>query len=372
MRRNTLTYHEIKINCNLHIDKHKVKLHSLYYLSFRMKIMLIYVLFCHTAFSLGEIPSLILESMSTVQKKDLFKAFHYLYRKSYDLNSEQGIFRYRVFKKSLAFIDEINKKNLGLTLGLNQCSDLTHEEFKVLAGNANLENTVDENMNHTSKIISNLFSQTEVESPIDHSKYLSKEGEHGICKACYAFSAVGTIEAIAKMQFGGEFSFSEQHLINCNPNTSGCQGGTLKLAFEYIKLNGLVSKNNVPYISGFTGKPQPCQRFFSAYKIVSDFIQGSGKQKLIETLRQGPVSTTIDFTSPLFQYYSKGVLIGIKCSNPTLNIILYGYSSDLSGSKEIYSARTSVGAWWGENSNFKIDNLCLMDKLFFQPMLSLS
>jgi len=72
----------------------------------------------------------ILKSLSDKPKKDQFKVFHFLYEKKYDLNSEEGLMRYKIFKKNVKFIEETNSKNLSYKLGLNHFADLTDEEYK--------------------------------------------------------------------------------------------------------------------------------------------------------------------------------------------------------------------------------------------------
>jgi hypothetical protein len=55
----------------------------------------------------------------------------YLFKKEYDLNSEEAIRRYRVFKSNLNFIREQNKKGLTYTLGVNHLADFTFEELNI-------------------------------------------------------------------------------------------------------------------------------------------------------------------------------------------------------------------------------------------------
>ena len=72
----------------------------------------------------------ILSSFQEKPKKELFKVFHFLFQKKYDLNSEEGLNRYRTFKSNLKFIEVQNTKNLGFTLGITELTDLTADEFR--------------------------------------------------------------------------------------------------------------------------------------------------------------------------------------------------------------------------------------------------
>ena len=56
--------------------------------------------------------------------------------------------------------------------------------------------------------------------------------DQGMCGASWAFTAVATMEGRRNINFTkGKFGFSEQQLIDCDPNSYGCDGGWLKSAF---------------------------------------------------------------------------------------------------------------------------------------------
>ena len=57
--------------------------------------------------SLSEVNS-ILDSTLDKPKKDIFKTFYFLYNKEYDLNSEEGINRYKTFNINFKWINEKN------------------------------------------------------------------------------------------------------------------------------------------------------------------------------------------------------------------------------------------------------------------------
>ena len=62
--------------------------------------------------------------------KDVFKVWHTLYRPSYEINTEEGINKYKVFKANLKAIEEHNSKNLSWQAGINNYSDMTTSELE--------------------------------------------------------------------------------------------------------------------------------------------------------------------------------------------------------------------------------------------------
>ncbi len=78
----------------------------------------------------NDIRDSILSSFKDKPRKELFKVYHFLFQKKYDLNSEEGLKRYTIFKTNMKFIESQNAKNLGYTLGITDLADLSNDEFR--------------------------------------------------------------------------------------------------------------------------------------------------------------------------------------------------------------------------------------------------
>lgn len=68
--------------------------------------------------------------------------------------------------------------------------------------------------------------------------------------SCWAFSAVSTVESINQIVTGEMVTLSEQELVECDTNggSSGCNGGLMDDAFEFIiKNGGIDTEDDYPY-----------------------------------------------------------------------------------------------------------------------------
>ncbi|KAL1505335.1 hypothetical protein ABEB36_004924 [Hypothenemus hampei] len=173
-----------------------------------------------------------------------FKNFQVQFRKKYVNNSEL-LLREQIFAKNLEQIEQHNARfRQGLVtyeMGVNKFSDLTSEEFQAFLRAKESPLPVQEKWLEST------------ESPPDSIDWrelgaVTEVKDQGICGACWAFSATGTLEGLYQQKYGELLSFSEQQLLDCDSSAVGCNGGIVQYALQYVAESGLKIGEEYPYV----------------------------------------------------------------------------------------------------------------------------
>lgn len=275
------------------------------------------------------------------QYQFLFTKWVEQYDKQYEAKEFFG--RYDTFKSNLNGILEHNAKGLNYTMAMNEFGDMTAAEYKnKLTGLKTINNYVQRNANKAD------LSHVTADASIDWRTKGAVTGvkNQGQCGSCWAFSTTGSMEGAWAISKKSLVSLSEQQLVDCAGSTgnSGCSGGLMDQAFEWIIQNkGLCSESSYAY-NGADGTCQTCTNVaqISSFKDVTTMNEG----ELLKAVTLGPVSIAIEADQSGFQFYSGGVFDGACGTALDHGVLIVGYGTD--SGKPYWIVKNSWGASWGE------------------------
>jgi cathepsin L len=171
--------------------------------------------------------------------------------KSYITRSEYE-YRLSVFTENMDKIVDNNSQNgVDFMMGLNEFTDMTHDEFKKRLGykpsvlKANKSEPVYLDVSDLPAEIN--WVTAGAVTPVKN---------QGSCGSCWAFSTTGSVEGAHFISTGELVSLSEQQLVDCSGSfgNQGCQGGLMDDAFQYLEQAKIESEADYPY----TGRNGNC------------------------------------------------------------------------------------------------------------------
>merc|ERR1712032_697346 len=130
--------------------------------------------------------------------------------------------------------------------------------------------------------------------------------------SCWAFSTTGALEGAWQIATGRLRALSEQQLIDCSTANNACGGGSMDVAFRYLRDNEACTVESYAY-EARSGMCRQADTGICAIGIPRGAVLGyrdvamNDEKSLIAAVAQGPVSVGVD-ADTTFQLYSGGVL----------------------------------------------------------------
>jgi len=274
------------------------------------------------------------------------------YQKSYA--PEEFFYRFDVFKSSMDYVADFNAQNHSSTVGLNQFSDLTSGEFKMIYTGYKPELRRGKREVTFGDLEAPLYPGTldwrtkGVVTPVKN---------QGSCGSCWAFSTTGAMEGVIALKHSSLVSLSEQEFVDCagSYGNYGCNGGLMDYAFKYAETYGDATEATYPY----AGRNQACNT--AAQSMPSSFTKISGYKdvtpqsatSLGNAVDLNPVSVAIEADQAVFQNYKSGIISSGCGTALDHGVLVVGYGTE--NGVDYWLVKNSWGVTWGEQGYVRIN-----------------
>jgi C1A family cysteine protease len=262
--------------------------------------------------------------------------------------------RFQIFRTNLRNIIIHNlDRSQNFTMGVNQFTDLTPEEFKSQYVNSGIKTTVG---GTTCGSFSSSASGAPVSIDWRNKGAVTSVKDQGQCGSCWTFSSTGAVEGAWAISKGQLIDFSEEQLVECaglKYGSMGCNGGSMEGAFNYIIANGQCTASAYPYTSG-TGTSGACKSCSAVAHLAScSDVKPNDQISLKAAVARQPVSVAIEADTRYFQSYSGGVLTSSSCgTNLDHGVLVVGYGTE--NGIDYWLVKNSWGTTWGDHGYVKI------------------
>lgn len=173
------------------------------------------------------------------------------------------------------------------------------------------------------------------------------------CGSCWAFSSTGGTEGQWAIATGQLVSLSEQQLVDCSKQNSGCNGGLMDYAFSFYEKTTIATEDSYPY----TARDGSCKSNYDTAIPeggVTGFVDINSENDLLDAVTNvGPISVAIEADQMSFQGYSSGVLTGNCGTSLDHGVLAVGFGTE-SGTP-YWKVKNSWGASWGMNGYVLIE-----------------
>jgi C1A family cysteine protease len=262
--------------------------------------------------------------------------------------------RFKIFRSNLKNIILHNLDyTQNFTMGINQFTDLTPEEFKAQY----VSGLKAEVGSYGCKSFASGASGAPSSIDWRSKGAVTSVKDQGQCGSCWTFSSTGAIEGAWAIAKGQLIDLSEEQLVECATGMSygshGCNGGQMEGAFKYVIEHGQCSLSSYPYTSG-TGQSGSCKSCQPVAHVSScSDVKPNDQISLKAAVAQQPIAIAIEADTRYFQSYSSGVLTSSSCgTNLDHGVLIVGYGTE--NGIDYWLVKNSWGTSWGDKGYVKI------------------
>ena len=262
----------------------------------------------------------------------------------------ESALRYKIFRRSMEFVNSENNQELGWESELNFFADLTTEERGQWLG-------LNVSLAPTSSLASSLALS---DDPLPDTVNWISGGRvtpvknQGSCGSCWSFGATVALEGVYTAVGGKLKNFAEQELLDCvYEKRSGCRGGWHTTCYDYSRRNNrLAITANYPYTATDSERGR-CDLSSIPDGLQSAKVTGytgvdKGEDFHLQALAITPTAVAFEVTNSLHMYKS-GIMKDRTCRGSVNHAVAaVGYSPTY------IVVKNSWGKVWGDSGFVKM------------------
>jgi C1A family cysteine protease len=198
----------------------------------------------------------------------------------------------------------------------------------------------------------------------DGENWMTPVKDQGRCGSCWAFSAVGAVEPLYKINInnsGYNPDLSEQYLVSdCCEWCGDCDGGWHSTALRYVRDYGITDEGCFPYQASNSPCSDRCSDWESRLRYVDGYGSVSSDKATIKSylIAKGPLSVALRMSG-----YWDGDIYRCSPDSPVTHaVVIAGYNDSIG----YWIVKNSWGTGWNEDGYFKVGyGECSIEKLVY-------